>query len=266
VSSAVINRQRFRPIFAALSLSLTSCGSATDRILEETFDQLYPIEATANVTIKNGDGTVCIYGSSENKIRVQAVKRAYTPKRLKQIAVKVFVQPDSVSIETDLPKKETWGLFDRSGTVEYTIVVPQTVNISRLELDNGEILVDGMHGQTVHARLGSGHTLDHNCFTDAAFSLGRGTLTLAYDWWEQGRFSIRADIAHGNACAFLPSDAAFHLIAETLHGKIANDFSENGQTNAEDETRIDMLIQGGGETAIKMHALEGNIKVVEQNP
>ncbi len=148
MSSAVTNRQRFRPIFAALSLSLASCGSTTDRTLEETFDQFYTIEPRANIAIKNVDGTICIYGSSANEIRVQAIKRAYTPRRLKQIAVNVSVQPGCASIETNFPKKQTWGLFDRSGTVEYTIVVPQTANISRLELGNGEILVDGMHGQS----------------------------------------------------------------------------------------------------------------------
>jgi hypothetical protein len=31
-------------------------------------------------------------------------------------------------------------------------------------------------------------------------------------------------------------------------------------------TRVDMLVHGGGEAQIKMHATEGNIKVIGQNP
>jgi hypothetical protein len=31
-------------------------------------------------------------------------------------------------------------------------------------------------------------------------------------------------------------------------------------------TKVDMLVNGGGETQIKMHATEGNVKVVGQNP
>ena len=266
MSSAVTNRQRFRSIFAALSLSLASCGSTTDRTLEETFDQFYTIEPRANIAIKNVDGTVCIYGSSANEIRVQAIKRAYTPRRLKQIAVNVSVQPGSVSIETNFPKKQTWGLFDRSGTVEYTIVVPQTANISRLELGNGEILVDGMHGQSVHARLGSGLLFNHNCSGNVDFSVGRGAVTLAYDWWEPGKFAVETEIAHGNVWAFFPSDAAFHLTAETLEGKIANDFEERGERADQETTKVDTLIHGGGEVAINVHVTKGNIKLVEQNP
>ena len=264
--SATINRQPFRLIFAASLLSLTGCGSATDRTLEETFEQSYAIEANADVTIKNGDGTVRIYGSGSNEMRVQAIKRAYTRDRLKQIAVNVFVQPGAVSIKTNFPAIQKWGLSDRSGTVEYTIVVPQTASISHLKLNNGEVLVDGMHGQTVHARLGTGRMFDHNCFSNVDLMVTRGTLTLAYEWWEQGKFSVQAKIADGNAWAFFPGDAAFLLIAETVRGKIANDFGEKGTRRGEETTKVNMPVHGGGETAIRMHVEEGNIKVLEQNP
>ena len=107
---------------------------------------------------------------------------------------------------------------------------------------------------------------EHNCFSDVVLSLGRGALTLAYEWWGQGRFSIRANIARGNVWAFFPSDAAFHLIAKTVRGKIANDFAEQGEGPAREMSKVDMLVNDGGEAAIQMHATEGNIKVVEANP
>jgi hypothetical protein len=107
---------------------------------------------------------------------------------------------------------------------------------------------------------------EHNCFGDAAFLVGRGTLALTYEWWEQSRFSIRADIAHGNALAYLPSDAAFHLNAEAADGKIANDFGEQDERGAEGISKVDTLVRNGGDVTIKMHVTEGNIKIVEANP
>jgi hypothetical protein len=157
-------------------------------------------------------------------------------------------------------------LFDRSGTVEYTIVVPQTANISRWELGNGEVLVEGMRGQTVHAKLERGRMIARSCFSNAVFSLGRGTLTLAYEWWEPGKFSIQANVTNGNASAFLPSAAAFHLIAKTPHGKIANDFLEKDERRAEEVSKADMSVHDGGEAVIRLQAAEGNIKVVRTNP
>jgi hypothetical protein len=266
VRSAAINRRNLRLILAAWLLSLTGCGSATNRTLEETFEQFHAIEPTADISIKNGDGVVRVYGSRANDMRVQAIKRAYTAERLKQIVVNVSVRPGSVSIETSFPPKPNWGLLDRSGTVEYTIVVPQTANISQLELGNGELLVEGMRGQRLHAQLESGRILARNCFSDAVFSLGRGTLTLGYKWWEPYKFFIQANAAHGNALAYLPGTAAFHLIAETPHGKIANDFAERDERRAKVISKVDTLVHEGGEAVIKLQAAEGNIKVVRTNP
>ncbi|PYL67192.1 MAG: hypothetical protein DMF28_09745, partial [Verrucomicrobia bacterium] len=125
---------------------LAGCGSAADRALEETFEQTYTIEPTANITVINGDGAVLVYGSNTNEIQVRAVKRAYSRERLKQIAINVSVQPGSISINTKFPPKPKWALFDRSGTVDYTVVVPATANIGGLELNAGEVLLDGIHG------------------------------------------------------------------------------------------------------------------------
>ncbi len=262
--SATFTQQSFRLIFVAYSLSLLGCGPASDRVLEETVEQSYKIEPTTSISIKNVDGSIQVYGSPAREMTLQAIKRAYSAKRLKQIAVDVSVQPGTVAIETTFPKKPTWSVFD--GTVDYTIVVPDTASISRLELANGEVSVEEMRGQSVHARLGAGRLFAHNCFSNVDVTVGRGSLTLAYEWWEPGKFSVQTNIADGNAWAFLPSDTAFHLIAETAHGKIASDFAAEGKHRAQAMTKVDVLVHGGGEAQIRMHATEGNIKIVEQNP
>ena len=264
--SATFSQQSFRLIFVAGSLSVLGCGSVSDRVVEEKVEQSYQIEPTASISIKNVDGSIYVYGSPAHELRVQGIKRAYSANRLKQIAVNVSVAPGSGTIETTFSKRSTWGLFDRSGKVDYTIVVPDTASISQMELANGEVSVEEMRGQSVHARLGRGRMFDHNCFSNLDMAVGRGTLTLAYEWWEPGKFSIQANIANGNAWAFFPSDAAFHLIVETIHGKVTSDFAAAGERDAEPTTRMDMSINGGGEVEIKMHATEGNIKVAEQVP
>ena len=146
MQSLLSKRLKFRPIVTILALSLAGCGSGNGRLLEESFEQVYTVEPNANITIQNGDGAVLVYGSNVNEMRVQAVKRAYQRARLKQIAIDVSKRPGSVSITTKFPPRSKWGLFDRSGTVDYTVTVPATANIAGLELDAGEILIDGMRG------------------------------------------------------------------------------------------------------------------------
>jgi hypothetical protein len=159
-------------------------------------------------------------------------------------------------------------VFDRSGTVDCTIVVPATVRISQLSLDAGEVHLDGLRGPSVHAWLGDGRIFAHNCFTDIDVALQRGNLTISYDWWEEGTFSVHANIAQGNAWAFLPSDAAFHLVAETAYGKIRNDFDNLAVARSAfaGPAKIDALVHGGGKAAIKVRTANGDIEVIAANP
>jgi len=268
VRSPLTKTPKFRQIAVVLLLSLAGCGPESDRVLEETFERLCTIQPNTDISIQNGDGAVLVYGSNTNEMQVHATKKAYSRTRLKEIAVDVSVQPTSVSIKVKLPHKPTWALFDRSGTVDCTIVVPAAANISALRLDAGEALVDGMRGRSVHAWLGDGRVLAHNCFADVDLALQRGTLGISYDWWESGTFSVQANVVRGNAWAFLPSNAAFHLVAETMHGKVASDFDAAPVARAPSAgpDKIDALVHGGGQTVIRVRTENGDVKIVEANP
>ena len=268
MQSPLIKRRNLRQIAVLLLLSLAGCGSESKPLLEETFERLYTVQPNADISIQNHDGAVLVYGANTNELQVHATKKAYSRMRLKEIAIDVSVQSTTVSIDTKYPPKPRWALFDRSGTVDYTIVVPATASIAQLRLVAGEVLVDGMRGPSVHAWLCDGRMLSHNCFTKIDLALQRGNLSFSYDWWEHATFSVHANIAQGNAWAFLPSASAFHLVAETAHGKISNDFDNLAveRTAASAAAKIDMLVNGGGQAAIKMRTADGDIKIVEANP
>ena len=266
--SAPTKKRNVRQIVAVLLLSLAGCGSGKNRVLEETFERLYAIEPNASITIQNGDGAVLVYGSNTSEMQVHAVKRAYRRSRLTQIAIDVSTKPGSVSITTKFPPRPKWGLFDRSGTVDYTVVVPATANILGLDLDAGEVLVDGMRGQTTRARLGEGRMFARNCFTNLDLAIRRGNLILSYDWWEKSTFAAEANLAQGNAWAYVPVGGAFRVLANAVHGEIFNDFETHAvaKSAAARGMKVDALVNGGGEATIKFRVTEGNIKIVEARP
>jgi hypothetical protein len=245
---------------------LSGCGKSVEQPLEQVSEKSYAMNRDANFSIKNMDGSIRIYGSDGPEMKVQATKMAYTVGQLNKIAVEVSAQGDFVSIETRFPPKPTWGLFDRSGTVDYVIVVPKTAKISHLELANGEVLIDSMQGEDVHAHLTHGRLFAHNCFGNLHLAVIDGGFDIIYDWWEQRRFSVEAQIVNGNARAFLPGDASFHLAAEAANGKIGNDFAEKEQRNKSTINKIDIVVGEQPTVDIKLRAEDGNIKIVEHNP
>jgi len=253
---------------AALLVLLNGCGSADNRVLEDVSEKVYTVEPDANVSIQNRDGAIFVYGSDTNDMRVQAVRKAYSRERLNQIAIDVSTKPGAVSVITKFPPQPKWAFSDRSGTVDYTIVVPATASISALDLNAGEVLLDSMRGLEVRARLNDGRIFARNCFTNVDLTTNRGTITLSYDWWEEEKFSAKGRLAQGNALVFLPTDAAFHLLAHTGRGKIGNDFNNLpvSANSSSQGMKIDQIINGGGSATIQIEVQKGDIKISEANP
>jgi len=253
---------------AALLLLLNGCGSADNRVLEEVSEKVYRVEPDANISIHNQDGAVLVYGSEVNEVQVQSLKKAYSRERLNQIAIDVSTQPGALSVTATVPPRPKWAFGDYSGTVDCTITVPATATISALDLNAGEVFLDSMRGPKVHARLNDGRIVARNCFTNLNLTMKRGALTLTYDWWEQEKFSAQVNVGQGNAWVFLPTEAAFRLIAYAGNGKIANDFNNVPlvSNSSARKMKIDQIVNGGGPAAINVQVAKGDIKIGEAKP
>jgi hypothetical protein len=260
--------QKLCQVIPMLLMLLSGCGGGDNRVLEEVSEKVYTVEPDARISIQNRDGAVLVYASNVNEVRVRSLKKAYSHERLNQIGIDVSTKPGAVSITAKVPPRPKWAFSDHSGTVDCTIVIPATASISALDLDAGEILLEGIRGREVHARLGDGRIFVRNCFNNLDLTAERGTLTLGYDWWEQEKFSAHVNVGQGNASVFLPTDAGFHLVARAAHGNIANDFNNVPLTSNSSarEMKIDQIINGGGAATIKVRVGKGDIKIAEANP
>ena len=232
-------------VFAAAPLN----GSKT---LEEITEETYELSATGTLTIRNQDGRIYLYGSDGNELRVKVIRKAFSQERLDQLKVNVAINGDDAVIETAFPQKpEGWSTSDRSGTVEYLINVPQHCTITKAELANGEIMIDGMRGPRVEAHVGNGRIHARNCFTAARYTLERGGMDVFYGWWERRAFSLSAEIAIGNVRVTIPSDANAHIDAATVNGNLQSKFARPGEnlgkalqtTIGDDSTNGELLLR-----------------------
>lgn len=264
-SPAVRVRSSFlKAIFPALAWLLVGCKS---HVVEQTIERTYKIEATASIGIHNVDGSILVYGSDREEIFIEATKQAYSQSRLDKIDIVVSAQPDSVTIETKFPPRTRWSFSDRSGTVDYIIIIPQTATIKRLELGTGEVFIKDMRGGPVRAQLQTGLLDVQNCFCDIDLAIGVGALTTVFDWWEPKKFSVDTRIENAKSRFVFPGDACFHLIAEAETGNIESDFTEQEERTGEnDVSKIDKVIGEMPNAEINIRAHEGNIEIAEENP
>jgi hypothetical protein len=229
-------------------------------VLEEIVEQKYDVEADATLRISNTDGSIRIYADDKQEISILAIKKAYTSERLKGIVVDVKATPTSIAISTAFPPRKN-ALSDRSGTVDYILVVPQTIKITRLDLVNGEMLVEGLRGGSASAHLVNGWLGGHNCFGDLDLSIETGRLDVAFDWWENRKFSVKASSTRGSVRAILPSDASLILNASAPTGRIANGFGTNETGANEVIHSVNTVIGPDAEAIIELKADDGNIRI-----
>lgn len=249
-------------ILAIASLSAVATSHAAT-IREDITHKTVPLSLNASISIQNEDGGIWIYGANIQEAQIQVIKRAYSQEQLNAIQVDLVATADQLSIDTKYPPRPRWSLRDRSGTVDYVLVVPWTCRIARAQLANGEALIDGMRESAVHAELRNGRLFVHNCFGEIHAEVASGGLGIAYDWWEKGKLAVTARILSGNMRAVFPDNAAFHLLATSVNGDVVSDFVGEQDRQRGGTPKIDIVTRGEPKAEIALEAVNGSIQVAE---
>src|SRR5580765_4505955 len=243
--------------------SLIASSLRAGEVLEDVVERRFPLAPSGTFSLRAIDGTVEIFGTDSSEVKIVAIKKAFSPERLNAIAIRVDARQDAINIETTPPPAPRHHFSDRSGTVEYIINIPQTARIARIELPNGDLVIDGMRGASIAADLGSGQLVTHNCFCDQTIHVNQGALNVFFDWMEEERpISIEAGIESGTMVARLPTDAGFHLHAVSKDGHVSSDFSPM-ETRKGDDSEINEVIGDNATAKLSFRAGEGNIHVSE---
>lgn len=256
------NRLAFLGVAFAAALTTFAGDEATSgKILQETWEKTYPVGDSFTLGVQNSDGRIYIYGSDANELNVTAVKRAFTKERLDVISVRVARAGDTATIETIIPPVQEGGIArDRSGTVDYTILVPQHSSIAKAELANGEVIIEGLRGPVLNASVGNGRLLVRNCFSQTQISIGRGGMDVFFTWWEEQPLSLEAEIGDGDLRIGFPKDASLRLEAVASRGHVTNRFAEGGEQNGE-VRNLSATLGSGGPAEVKLRAGNGNIRI-----
>ncbi|HEX8898233.1 MAG TPA: hypothetical protein VF751_06010, partial [Chthoniobacterales bacterium] len=129
-------------------------------------------------------------------------------------------------------------------------------------LTNGELLVEGLrNGGSARAHLINGWLAGHNCFGNLDLAVESGRLDVAYDWWENHEFAIKAFSTRGNVRAIFPSDASLNLSATAVQGRVANGFASTRTGPADVIHSVAEVIGPDSQAVVSLETRRGNIRI-----
>lgn len=250
----------------AESIIKASCSDSYQKAkgdeLTEVFSQNYPLSPTGRVSITNVNGDVHINAWDGNSVKVDAIKRAYSPQRLSEVTIDVQTTADSVQIKTRYPEDRNYsggrGHGESWASVEYTINVPRRARLDGAELVNGSLDIDGVQGD-VNASLVNGTVKASGLGGEVKLSTVNGGIQANVATLD-GAKGVQLTSVNGAIVLVVPSGAGADVKASTVNGPITNDFG----IKVEDGQFIGHSMNGqigSGGARIRLNNVNGSIAV-----
>jgi DUF4097 and DUF4098 domain-containing protein YvlB len=222
VDNRTVTNTHAAPNTKTFSLELTQKPKGDE--LTEAFSQTYPLTATGRVRIENINGDVHISVWDQASVKVDAVKRAYSQKRLSEVTIDVQSAPDSIRIKSKYPEDrndESRNHEDSFASVEYTLTVPRSATLDGADLVNGSLDVEGVQGD-VRASLVNGTVKASGLGGDVKLNTVNGSIEANVVALETAK-GVQLNSVNGPIVLIVPSGASADIKATTVHGAITND-------------------------------------------
>ena len=247
-----------------LSVVLLAAGWAAGyEKYEATFDQSYELASGGEISLDNVNGDVTIEVWSGSEVRVQAVKTASSPELLDELKIIVDADSSAVRIETRYPSSRRSDDHDqpqerRHMKVEYTLTVPQFAVIDSVDLVNGNLLIDGVEGG-VEAETVNGNIVVRNGAGDFALSTVNGGIEL-YAGHTGSVGDVEMESVNGSLDLYLASSGGAEIRAESVNGRIDNDFGLEVKKGKYVGSSLHGTVGGGG-SSVDLETVNGRISV-----
>ena len=245
---------------ATLALAVAALARANDYSFKEPFSQTAPFNATGSLSLANVNGPVDIRTWDKNQILVEGEKSAKTDEELKQIELTIDLTNTHAGIKAHLPKRfGGWWFFGNTirASVRFTITVPATASIERLQTVNSGVTIDGLRG-SVEAGSVNGQIHATGLGGDAQLSTVNGAIKADFDAIvSQQKLSFKT--VNGSITVGLPKDAGVALSGSVVNGRIGCDFpltlGESGHGRHLSGTI------GDGRASLRAETVNGNIAI-----
>lgn len=207
------------PLMLLLLLGLTWTAGA----VELEFSATHPLRPDGRVSIDNINGDVTIEAWDNAEVKIEYTKRARTQEGLDRMEVHIDASADRIHIETEYARRDRgWHDNNSGGEVELRLWVPRQARLDEIELINGGLEIRGVEGD-VTADLINGRVRAEGLMGDLEIETVNGDIEITMADLPSDR-SVRIESVNGSIELTFPSGVGADIEAETVHGRISNDF------------------------------------------
>jgi len=257
-----------------LLLLAVSCILAGEDF-RDNFEKTLPLKAGDRFSLENVNGSVTVATWAESKVEIKALKIARRHKEdLDKVEIRVEEGSGSVSV------KAVWPKFPgrASVTVEFTIMVPEGVDLDEVETVNGGVDITGRYGRASVATTNGSVTIKDAAGEFEAGTTNGGVSFKGFDGRLKAgttngnirleRISLKgpisAETTNGSITLAIASPETLNadLKAGVTNGHVTVDFPITLQNLSQSRRRVEGKIgQGGPE--ISLHTTNGSITLTK---
>jgi DUF4097 and DUF4098 domain-containing protein YvlB len=204
---------------ALLALFAALPALAASREIVKSFD----LGADGRVSLSNINGNVTIDGWDGTTVEVRAEISSRSQSAIERTSVEFDHRHTTLDIEVELASSRGGWLGSGDGaSVEFWLKVPRGTRLSDLSLVNGSLDIRGVAGE-VEASLVNGGLDASGLEGNAELSTVNGSIKVRFERLD-GSQRIGIESVNGSVDLYLPANANAEVSAETVHGRISNDF------------------------------------------
>ena len=251
-------------LFVAIATSLVAAvvARADDYSFKEPFTKTGAFSATGSITLENVNGNIEIRTWDRNEILIEGEKSAKTEEELKAVDLTMSVSESRATIKVRLPKRSGSWFFGNTirASVRFTLTVPATAVLEKIETVNATVSVDGTRGKA-HVETVNGNIHATNLGGSARLETVNGQINATFASVSAGQeFSF--ETVNGSVTVALPENAGVALRTSVVNGHVDCEFPLT-LTKSSGRRNLSGTI-GDGRASLKAEAVNGSIHIEQR--
>jgi len=230
--------------------------SASAKVQDE-INQVYDFSANGEINLSNINGDVRISACDCSQVTLRAQIMASNQELRDRISVEIDANESRLDVKTRYEKssKHNYG----QSRVDYTLTVPNTVNLDDIELVNGNLTISGVSGK-LGAELVNGHLDSDGSSSDIDVDAVNGDIDIRVENFAHLK-RIELNSVNGAIKLRLPNADDISLDASSVNGSLSNEFGIPVKKHK--WVGSSMKSTQRGSVDIELETVNGSIRVVE---